>query len=262
MSCQRGILILMRHGATSGGTGKAIGRTPLPLSREGWRQAHDLAHCLLDTRAENLTEKLPTNPETVLSACRMPRPPRFSSAPASGTTQAASPGRRFPLRAIYSSPAQRCQDTLAPLTAQLAHDKTLVPRIVPGLDEIDLGIWENCRFTDILARFPQAYAARGNDMAHVAPEGGETFSQVAERVWTAVSRIAAGPLPALAVTHAGCLRTVLCRLTDTPLAEVMRFSPPPAHAVALLVHHGAISLLDANIPAWELGPRLYAGEYS
>ena len=35
----RGLIVLVRHAATTGGGGRAIGRTQLPLSAEGWRQA-------------------------------------------------------------------------------------------------------------------------------------------------------------------------------------------------------------------------------
>ena len=189
-------IVLLRHAATRGGKGRAIGRTPLALSEEGQRQA------------AALVESLP---------CLLAR-------------LSGGKGIRS-FAAVYSSPASRALDTLAPQYGQMAQGSfACLPQatILPELDEIDLGEWDGLAFEDIRSRFPQAYAMRGRDMAGFRPPGGENFRDVDARMQAAMTRMATGPLPALAVTHAGCIRTVLCRCTATPLDALFSFSPPHA----------------------------------
>ncbi|WBF65981.1 histidine phosphatase family protein [Desulfovibrio subterraneus] len=189
-------IVLLRHAATTGGKGRAIGRTPLALSEEGQQQAASLVESL----------------------------PRLLARLSGNRT-----GRSF--AAVYSSPASRALDTLAPQYGQMAQGRfACLPQatILPELDEIDLGEWDGLAFEDIRSRFPQAYAMRGRDMAGFRPPGGENFRDVDARMQAAMTRMATGPLPALAVTHAGCIRTVLCRCTATPLDALFSFSPPHA----------------------------------
>lgn len=192
-------IVLLRHAATTGGKGRAIGRTPLELSEKGQRQAASLVEGLPRLLAR-LSER-------------------------TGGTGARS------FAAVYSSPASRALDTLAPQYGQMAQGSfACLPQatILPELDEIDLGEWDGLSFEDIRSRFPEAYAMRGRDMAGFRPPGGENFRDVATRMQAAMIRMATGPLPALAVTHAGCIRTVLCRCTATPLDALFSFSPPHA----------------------------------
>ncbi len=190
-----GDIILVRHAATCGGEGRAIGRTPLALSEEGLRQAAALADTL----------------------------------------------RHIPFGSLYTSPALRAQATLKPLLERTGR----TAQIMPELDEINLGEWDGLPFAEIRERYPAAYAERGNDMAKFRPpaQGGvaENFADVDSRMHAALARIAAGPLPALVMSHAGCLRTVLCRCTGTPLADLFRFAPRHAQpfAIRLLAHNEA-----------------------
>lgn len=189
--------MLIRHAATKGGSGRAIGRTPLALSDEGERQAHNLAF-----RLHNVE-----------------------------------------FGAIYSSPASRALETLTPLTERTGQ----VPLVMPELDEIDLGAWDGLSFETIRTQYPQAYEARGRALSSYRSPQGESFEDVAERVSRALATIAAGPQPALVMTHAGCIRTVLCRCTQTPLDDMMSFSPPHAAPYIFTVENGTMRLVDHNL---------------
>ncbi len=148
---------------------------------------------------------------------------------AEGRGQAARLGEALQganITAVYSSPLRRCMDTAAclgrPVTA------------VPGLAEIDLGTWEGRLKAEIKALYPEEYAARGRDLEHFAPPGGECFAQVAQRALAALRTILAESRGDIAVVaHAGVNRALLCRLTGRPLGEL--FDIPQSYCGVILL---------------------------
>jgi probable phosphoglycerate mutase len=94
----------------------------------------------------------------------------------------ASAGR---LAAVVTSPLSRCART-AQLIADAAGDVPV--RSDSGLIECDFGKWEGLTFAAVRERWPdetRAWLASSS----VAPPGGESFDQVAQRVAGAVTRI-------------------------------------------------------------------------
>jgi len=122
---------------------------------------------------------------------------------------------------LCASPSKRALNTLAPLSVRLDREA----EVIPELDEIDMGEWDGLFFDDIRVRFPEGYAERGTRFGDFRPPGGESFNDVADRAMHALARLAAGPQPALAVTHAGVIRSVLCRVTGHPMDDLFHFSP-------------------------------------
>jgi broad specificity phosphatase PhoE len=110
--------------------------------------------------------------------------------------------------AILSSPLQRAAhtaDALAALTGlTVAYD--------PDLTERDGGAWEGLTNKEIRERYPAEYAVW-------QPPGGETSTQVAKRVGTALER-AVGRLPAdgllVVASHGAALRLGLGHLIGLP----------------------------------------------
>ncbi len=135
---------------------------------------------------------------------------------------------------LCSSPSGRALDTVAPLSARLS----LEPEILPGLDEIDMGEWDGVPFEDIKRMFPAQYAERGTRFGDFRPPGGESFHDVADRAMTALEALAHGPMPVLAATHAGVIRSVLCRLTDHPMDDLFFFSPGQLRCTVLSLAAG------------------------
>ncbi|MGE4423050.1 MAG: histidine phosphatase family protein [Pseudodesulfovibrio sp.] len=127
----------------------------------------------------------------------------------------------IPFARLCSSPAGRAQDTLAPLAERLG----LEVETLPALDEIDMGAWDGLSFDEIRARFPEEYASRGQRLGSYRAPGGESFADVAGRAMATLAELAEGPQPVLAATHAGVIRSVLCRVTGHPLDGLFRFSP-------------------------------------
>ena len=125
--------------------------------------------------------------------------------------------------------------------------------IVPGLEELDCGVWDGLSFDEIRARFPETYALRGDDPA-LPPPGGEDPTHAAERGLAALAALAERTEGSLAVVaHAGINRAMLCMLMGRPIAAY-RTLPQPYLCVNVLRHDGArFSVAAVGCPADSCG---------
>ncbi|MGP3636243.1 histidine phosphatase family protein, partial [Streptomyces sp. 24-1644] len=117
---------------------------------------------------------------------------------------------RGTIQEIVSSPLRRCRETAAAVAGRLGLDV----RIDDGLRETDFGAWEGLTFAEVRERY-------GSDLTawlaspDVAPTGGgESFTEVAERVSAARDRLIA--------RHQG--RTVLLVTHVTPIKTLVRLA--------------------------------------
>ena len=108
------------------------------------------------------------------------------------------------LRALYTSPLQRARET-----ARIIGDELGLEAIVDErLREVDTGDWTGLLTSEIVALSPEGYARwRAVDPAFRFPNG-ESVAEQAARMAAALADVAAGPLPALVVTHGGSIRSV------------------------------------------------------
>jgi len=128
--------------------------------------------------------------------------------------------------AIYCSDLARSQRTAALLTA----GRDIPIRVRRELREIDLGEWQGLKRSELAARWPADYAARGRDIAHFRPPGGESFADLAARVlpcWTSIVADRDAQVVAIAA-HAGVHRVILCHVLGMSLANLFRFTQRPA----------------------------------
>jgi broad specificity phosphatase PhoE len=108
------------------------------------------------------------------------------------------------LRALYCSPLLRAHETASIVGAAIGLEPILDERLV----EADAGEWSGRPIADILAGERAAYARwRAADPAFRFP-GGESVAEQAQRIAAALADVAAGPLPALVVTHGGTIRAI------------------------------------------------------
>ena len=119
--------------------------------------------------------------------------------------------------AVYRSPLSRTRETaevIAPGVEQV---------VVPGLTEINYGGWEGLSPEQARALNPGRYKAWLADPSAMAPAGGETAAQVAERALEALdeirSRHEGSEKPVLAVSHKATLRILGAALTGAPIAK-------------------------------------------
>lgn len=97
--------------------------------------------------------------------------------------------RRFqdiPLDAVYASNLKRAQDT----ARAVAEPQGLTIKTEPGLRELGVGVYEDMPFGELGHRYPEVKRRFQSCSPHFAPQGGETFHQVAQRMAKAFFRIA------------------------------------------------------------------------
>lgn len=108
------------------------------------------------------------------------------------------------IRVLYSSPLSRARETAEIVGAALGLEPILDARLV----EADTGAWTGRLYSDVVADEPGAFDRwRAVDPTFRFPDG-ESVAEQAARVAAALADVAAGPLPALVVTHGGSIRSV------------------------------------------------------
>jgi alpha-ribazole phosphatase len=139
-----------------------------------------------------------------------------------GEQQARHLARRFAhvrLGALVSSDLGRAVRT-AELIAQSAH----VPVVARSdLREIAMGAWEGRTFREVAQAEPEAFRARGEDLANYQVPGGESFAQCGRRAVAALEDLLANTTGTLLIVgHAGVNRLLLCHLLGMPVANLFR----------------------------------------
>jgi len=121
--------------------------------------------------------------------------------------------------AIGSSDLRRATETAAIVFA----GRNLVVRSCKELREIHLGEWDGLPRRRVRERHPDLWHARGKDLAGFRPPGGESFSDLQDRVLRFVQPIAAEATgPVCLVTHAGVIRVLMCHCLQMPLSSLFR----------------------------------------
>ena len=142
------------------------------------------------------------------------------------------------IEAVYTSPLGRCRETAA-----LMAGGTMPVHTVNALREVDVGDWEGLTFDEIRERWPEAYAARGNNMSDTAPPGGESFCQAAVRFNDALQDIMSGHGGNIAVvSHSGIIRSWLFRFAG--LGGDDMFSIPVPYAGITTLRMDGNTVLD------------------
>jgi broad specificity phosphatase PhoE len=137
-----------------------------------------------------------------------------------GREQARKLGQRLAgvrFAALYRSPLGRTAETAALILSKPTAE------VLPGLTEIDYGRWEGLSPEQARALDPKLYEAWVADPASVAPPGGETAAQVAERALAAIEQIRSRHPGAddrvLAVSHKATLRILGAALVGAPISK-------------------------------------------
>ena len=115
-----------------------------------------------------------------------------------------------PIAAAYCSTLRRTIET----AALVAEPHGLEPQPLKALHEVDYGVWDGMPRQQIIAQYPELYAAWVADPASVAPPGGETGYAALSRSREALRQIVAScpGREVLIVAHKGINRLLLCDL--------------------------------------------------
>ena len=133
---------------------------------------------------------------------------------------------------VYCSFLSRARETALPLSA--------APVTMPGLEEQDMGEWDGLPFTEIIARFPDLYAAREQD-PDLLPAGAESNEALRPRVRAAVLHCMADCQGDLAiVSHKSAIASLAGHRASLAYASVtpLRYDGTDFHAeeIGLLQH--------------------------
>jgi probable phosphomutase (TIGR03848 family) len=179
-----------------------------------------------------------------------------------GRAQAAGLVERFGsirLTAIYSSPLERCVQTVEPLAAA----QRLAVKVLPELIEMDAGSWTGRTLAQVRRTKPWATVQK-QPSAFRFPDG-EGFVEAQARAVQAVERIARRhPRGRVAVaTHGDIVRIVLASLLGTPLDDFQRIVVDTASVSVAVVDAGRARVVLVNdiggldrfrphpVPPWE-----------
>jgi broad specificity phosphatase PhoE len=131
----------------------------------------------------------------------------------------------LPITAIYSSPLQRAYQTAEAIATMHGRETQMMDALIEG----SFGEWEGLSRAEVLARDRLRLLAWEQDTT-VAPPGGESFSQVHERVYNAVTQLAhLHPDQTVAlVSHVGPIKVLLCAALGAPLSSLYHIFLDPA----------------------------------
>lgn len=124
----------------------------------------------------------------------------------------------IPLDAVYASDLRRAYDTAQAVAAP----KGLTVETDPALRELGVGVYENLPFGELCYRHPEVKRRFLSCSPHFAPQGGETFHQVAQRMTKALFRIAqAHPDQTVAIgSHSTAIRCLQAALRGKHPSQV------------------------------------------
>jgi broad specificity phosphatase PhoE len=141
-----------------------------------------------------------------------------------GKEQAAALARYLlltPFAAVYASPMQRVQQTLAPFLV----NGTPKPVVLPGLREVDFGDWTGLNFQQIEAKYQVSVSSWLEQLEKGGIANAERLASLDARLGDCLRQVLsqhAGQRVAIAC-HGGVIRGLLRLLLDLPLSRMSSF---------------------------------------
>lgn len=86
---------------------------------------------------------------------------------------------------VYAAPFLGAKQTAERLASVVGRKV----RLLPGLEEVHVGLWAGCRWEEIRQKHPRAYRLWEEGCDHVCPPAGETLSEARERARKAISAL-------------------------------------------------------------------------
>lgn len=150
---------------------------------------------------------------------------------------------KVPLKAIYSSPLERCLETAQPLAA--AHNLDVIPR--QGLIEIDFGNWQGKTLKQLRRR--RLWPVVQHNPARLTFPEGESFAAAQLRLVDEIERLVAEHKPKDLIacfSHSDCIRLLLAYYLGVPLDLFQRLAISPASVSSLMFGERAVRILGVN----------------
>jgi probable phosphoglycerate mutase len=143
------------------------------------------------------------------------------------------------IHTIYCSDLIRSRETGEIIAA--GHPRSV--SVIPGLREIDLGRWDGLTEAEVKSRFPGEWEKRGLNIAVYRPQGGESFTDLYQRVIPAFESIRGDREDiVIVVGHAGVNRMVLCHVLGMPIKNLFRIRQD----------YGALNIIEKSDLSWNV----------
>ncbi|MEX2202825.1 MAG: MSMEG_4193 family putative phosphomutase [Actinomycetota bacterium] len=148
----------------------------------------------------------------------------------------------IPVDAIYSSPLERCRETVAPL----ARRRALPIAARRGLLEVDYGDWTGRTISQL--RRTTLWRSVQQVPSTVRFPGGESFLEVQARAVAELGRIAGAHASGTVavVTHADVVRLLIAHHAGMHTDHLQRLVVDPASVTVVAVSDGTTRLLKVN----------------
>jgi probable phosphomutase (TIGR03848 family) len=147
------------------------------------------------------------------------------------------------IKAIYSSPLERCLETAVPIASAL--NLEVIPR--PGLIEVDFGEWQDKKLKG-LSRLKLWRLVQGAPSRARFPNG-ESFFEAQHRVCQEIDALAALHEPKdmfVCVSHSDLIKLAIAYYIGLPLDMFQRLHVGPASITALQLGETGSGLLTLN----------------
>jgi broad specificity phosphatase PhoE len=155
---------------------------------------------------------------------------------------------RFTFDTVYASPMQRVRQTMAPFLEMTGHK----PSILPGLREVDFGVWTGLSWDDVTCRYNcSAFEWLDKLEAGAIPEA-ESTKEFRERVEGALKTILAESAnkSVAVVCHGGVIRMLLAILLNIPLTKMAGFEVEYASVTTVIYRPNKVEVQLLNFTPW------------
>jgi probable phosphoglycerate mutase len=132
--------------------------------------------------------------------------------------------------AVVASPVRRTLESAEILADALGR----TVEVEPGFAEMEFGVWDGLTFAEVGEKYPDEMKAWLGSL-DLAPEGGESFRVVQQRVLDGLARLleAHAGRTVVVVSHVTPIKTLVANAVDAPLEAVYRMELNPASVTVL-----------------------------
>jgi probable phosphoglycerate mutase len=163
-----------------------------------------------------------------------------------GKMQAEAVAQAFakaPIKAVYSSPMERCMETAQPLAATLNFD--VLPR--EGLLEVDFGDWQDKTLKQLRRR--KLWKIVQGNPARMQFPGGETFANAQQRIVQELETLAQKHRPKDLIacfSHSDLIKLALSYYLGQPIDLFQRIMITPASVSTLHLGEMGAQIINVN----------------
>jgi probable phosphoglycerate mutase len=143
--------------------------------------------------------------------------------------------------AVIASPVRRTRESAEIVAEVLGRPLTEEP----GFAEMEFGVWDGMTFGEVAKAHPEGLDAWLGSL-DVAPEGGESFRVVEQRVLDGLQRVldAYAGRTVVVVSHVTPIKTLVAHAVNAPLDSVFRMELSPASVTVVSFFNGGADGLE------------------